>query len=126
MPLTPLKQGRVYSSLQSGLRTRNTHRVSSTWLVRHIYYRIQSLTNTGSTLQADVSDVAKGNFLEFSISIHGHKHQFQAMNKAEKDGWLVAIETKRAEAQAGRGEIVGSDGYKSALEKYGKLTILIS
>lgn len=68
---------------------------------------------------ADISDVAKGNFNDFTFMLHGHKHTFQAVTKAEKDGWLVAIETKHADAKTEREEIVGSDGYKSALEKYG-------
>ena len=52
--------------------------------------------------------------------LHGHKHTFQAVTKAEKDGWLVAIGTKHADAKTEREAIVGSDGYKSALEKYGE------
>ena len=52
--------------------------------------------------------------------LHGHKHTFQAVTKAEKDGWLVAIETKHADAKTEREAIVGSDGYKSTLEKYGE------
>ena len=69
-----------------------------------------------------MTDVAKGNFNDFSFSLNGHKHSFQATNKSEKDAWLVTIETKAAEAKTEREGIVGSSGYKSQLEKYGMLT----
>lgn len=67
--------------------------------------------------------MVKGNFNDFGFSLHGNKHQFQAVTKAEKDGWLVAIETKAAEAKSSREGIVGSSGYKSALESYGEFTL---
>ncbi|KAL9135998.1 MAG: hypothetical protein Q9175_002796 [Cornicularia normoerica] len=63
---------------------------------------------------ADVTDVVKGNFNDFGFSLNGHKHNFQAINKSEKDAWLVTIETKAAEAKTEREGIVGSSGYKSA------------
>ena len=63
--------------------------------------------------------MVKGNFNDFGFSLHGHKHNFQATNKSEKDAWLVTIETKAAEAKTAREGIVGSSGYKSQLEKYG-------
>ncbi|KAL9100255.1 MAG: hypothetical protein Q9163_004347 [Psora crenata] len=69
---------------------------------------------------ADMSDLAKGNFNDFSVSLHGHKHTFQALTKSERDGWLVALESKMGEAKASREAIVGSEGYKSQVEKYGK------
>lgn len=68
-----------------------------------------------------MTDVVKGNFNDFGFSLNGHKHNFQATNKSEKDGWLVTIETKAAEAKTAREGIVGSSGYKSRLEKYGML-----
>ena len=68
---------------------------------------------------ADVTDVAKGNFDDFTFSLHGQKHTFQATNKAERDGWLVSIESKAADAKTNREGIIGSSGYKSQLEKYG-------
>ena len=68
-----------------------------------------------------MTDVVKGNFNDFGFSLNGHKHNFQAINKSEKDSWLVTIETKAAEAKTAREGIVGSSGYKSQLEKYGTL-----
>ncbi|KAL6718014.1 hypothetical protein ACLMJK_004099 [Lecanora helva] len=68
---------------------------------------------------ADVTDIAKGNFNNFSFTLHGHQHQLQAITKAEKDAWIVTLETKAAEAKTSREGIVGSSGYKNALEKYG-------
>ena len=68
-----------------------------------------------------MTDVVKGNFNDFGFSLNGHKHNFQATSKSEKDAWLVTIETKAAEAKTAREGIVGSSGYKSQLEKYGML-----
>ena len=65
--------------------------------------------------------MVKGNFLDFGFTLHGHKYNFQTLNKSEKDAWLVTIETKAAEAKTAREGIVGSSGYKRQLEKYGKL-----
>ena len=73
-----------------------------------------------------MSDVAKGNFNDFGFTLNGHKHNFQAINKSEKDAWLVTINTKAAEAKATRESIVGSSGYKSQLEKYGMLAYTCS
>lgn len=71
-------------------------------------------------MQADMSDVVRVSFNEFSIMLHGHKHTFQALNKSERDGWLMALEPKMAESKTSRESIVGGAGYKSQLEKYGE------
>lgn len=71
--------------------------------------------------QVEVSDVARGDFNDFSFKLHGHKHSFQTPTKAERDGWLVAIETKSKEARAAHEDLISSQGYKSQLEKYGKI-----
>lgn len=68
-----------------------------------------------------MTDVVKGNFNDFGFSLNGHKHNFQATSKSEKDAWLVTIETQAAEAKTAREGIVGSSGYKTQLEKYGML-----
>ena len=65
--------------------------------------------------------MAKGNFNDFGFTIHGHKHNFQAISKAEKDAWVVTIETKAIEAKTTREGIIASSGYKDHLEKYGVL-----
>ncbi|KAL9046633.1 MAG: hypothetical protein Q9214_000578 [Letrouitia sp. 1 TL-2023] len=69
---------------------------------------------------ADVTDVAKGEFNDFSFKLKSHKHQFQARTRKERDGWLVAIETKAASARSSREGVTGSEGYKSSLEKFAK------
>ncbi|KAL9126474.1 MAG: hypothetical protein Q9217_004473 [Psora testacea] len=76
--------------------------------------------DTDSSIQADMTDLAKGNFNDFTVNLHGHKHTFQALSKSERDGWLVAIEPKMADAKTSREGIIGSEGYKTQLEKYGK------
>ena len=58
---------------------------------------------------------------DFSFKLHGqHKHTFQAATKAERDSWLSAIEAAAAEAKTAHESVVGSDGYKSHMSKYGK------
>lgn len=61
--------------------------------------------------------MSKGDFNDFTFKLNGHKHGFQAPTKAERDGWLVAIDTKSTEAKASREELVGSEGYKSQFEQ---------
>lgn len=64
--------------------------------------------------------MAKAGPHDFTFKYHNHKHAFQAANATERDGWLVAIETRQAEAKANREGVVGSEGYKSSLEKFGR------
>ncbi|KAL8839502.1 MAG: hypothetical protein Q9170_001725 [Blastenia crenularia] len=69
---------------------------------------------------ADIKDVAKAGPSDFSFKYHNHKHAFQATTAAERDGWIVALETRQAEAKTGREGVVGSEGYKHSLEKFSK------
>ncbi|KAL8802413.1 MAG: hypothetical protein Q9182_003836 [Xanthomendoza sp. 2 TL-2023] len=69
---------------------------------------------------ADIKDVTKTGPTEFTFKYHGHKHAFQAGNTTERDGWLSALETRHTEAKTNRDGVVGSEGYKSSLEKYSK------
>jgi hypothetical protein len=73
--------------------------------------------------QSDVSDVTKGDLNEFTFKLHGHKHAFQASTKAERDGWVVAIESRLADAKASRDGLVGSEGYKNHLKQLGMLLL---
>ena len=57
---------------------------------------------------------------DFTFKLHGHKHAFQAVNPTERDVWLMALETRQAEAKSNRESIVESKGYKSSLEKFSK------
>ena len=68
-----------------------------------------------------MTDLAKGGALDFTMSMHGSKYGFQATSKSERDGWLVALNSKMADAKASREGIVSSPGYKSQLEKFGGL-----
>lgn len=70
----------------------------------------------------EISDFEKGGFIDFSFKIRGHKHTFQAPTRAERDGWLVAIETRSAAAKEAHEGLVGSEGYKSQLDKFAKST----
>ncbi|KAL8942734.1 MAG: hypothetical protein Q9216_001482 [Gyalolechia sp. 2 TL-2023] len=69
---------------------------------------------------ADIKDVAKAGPTEFSFKYHNHKHAFQAMTATERDGWVDALDTRHTEAKTEREGIVGSEGYKSSMEKFAK------
>ncbi|KAL9029797.1 MAG: hypothetical protein Q9196_001997 [Gyalolechia fulgens] len=69
---------------------------------------------------ADIKDVAKAGPTEFSFKYHNHKHAFQATSATERDGWIVALETRHSEAKTTREGVVGSEGYKSSMEKFAK------
>ncbi|RAH45195.1 uncharacterized protein BO95DRAFT_464264 [Aspergillus brunneoviolaceus CBS 621.78] len=69
---------------------------------------------------SEVSDIAKEGANEFHFKVNGHKHTFQAASGAERDGWVLALETKAAEAKAEKETIVASEGYKAELEKLNK------
>lgn len=73
-------------------------------------------------LQADISDIIKETFNEFSFKVNGHKHVFQAGSKSESAAWIAAIETKATEAKAMKDGVISSDGYKSHVERYGMLS----
>lgn len=61
--------------------------------------------------------MTKGDFNDFTFKLHGQKHGFQAPTKAERDGWLVAIDAKSADAKTSREGLIGSEGYKSQIDK---------
>ncbi|KAL8673227.1 MAG: hypothetical protein Q9168_002339 [Polycauliona sp. 1 TL-2023] len=69
---------------------------------------------------ADIKDVAKTGPTEFNFKYHAQKHAFQATNTAERDGWLVALESRHTEAMTDRDAVTGSEGYKSSLDKFSK------
>lgn len=66
-----------------------------------------------------MTDISKADLNNFAIHLHGQKHSFQAPTEAERDGWLVALESRAADAKTSRDGIISSSGYKSQLEKYG-------
>ncbi|MCJ1483384.1 hypothetical protein MMC06_003551 [Schaereria dolodes] len=67
---------------------------------------------------SDASDVTKEGLNDFSFRVHGHKHTFQAPTSAERDSWLVAVETKLGEAKSTHEGVIGSDGYKNHMSKF--------
>ncbi|KAL8907083.1 MAG: hypothetical protein Q9207_001624 [Kuettlingeria erythrocarpa] len=69
---------------------------------------------------ADIKDVAKAGPHDFTFKYHNHKHAFQAASATERDGWLVALETRHNDAVNSREGILGSEGYKSSLENFAK------
>jgi Pleckstrin homology domain len=72
-------------------------------------------------LQAEITDVTKEGFNEFSFRLNGHKHVFQATSAAECSSWTATIETKATEAKALKEGLVSSDGYKKHIEHYSVL-----
>ena len=67
-----------------------------------------------------MTDLVKEGLDVFTFKINGHKHTLQAPSKTERDDWFTAIETKSEDAKAAHEGLVGSEGYKSQLEKFGK------
>lgn len=61
---------------------------------------------------------------EFLFKVGGHKHTFQATSAAERDSWVLALETKVAEAKAEKEAITSSEGYKAELEKLTKPAVV--
>ncbi|KAI9698930.1 MAG: hypothetical protein M1836_003119 [Candelina mexicana] len=73
---------------------------------------------TGIINLADVSEVTKEGINDFHFKLHGQKHTFQAGSLSERDSWLVAVQTRAAEAKTTAESITGSAGYK---ENFGRL-----
>ncbi|KAJ5318804.1 hypothetical protein MYU51_012807 [Penicillium brevicompactum] len=69
---------------------------------------------------SEVSDVTKEGSTEFLFKVAGQKHTFQASSAAERDSWVVALESKATEAKAEKETIITSEGYKAELEKLTK------
>ncbi|KAL8771191.1 MAG: hypothetical protein Q9209_003362 [Squamulea sp. 1 TL-2023] len=80
----------------------------------------QGIINLVGRNQADIKEVTKTGPTEFTFKYHSHKHAFQAGNATERDGWLVALETRHTEAKTDHDGVVGSEGYKSSLDKFSK------
>ncbi|KAJ5476411.1 hypothetical protein N7475_002140 [Penicillium sp. IBT 31633x] len=75
---------------------------------------------------AEVSDVTKEGHNEFQFKVGGHKHTFQASSAAERDSWVLAIETQATEAKAEKETITSSEGYKAELEKLTKPAVVVA
>ena len=67
-----------------------------------------------------MTDLVKEGLDIFTFKINGQKHTLQAPSKTERDGWFTAIEAKSEDAKAAHEGLVGSEGYKSQLEKFSK------
>ena len=72
-----------------------------------------------------MSDMQKGDFNDFSVKLHGKNHTFQALNKNERDGWVVTLTPLMADAKAHREMLLATPGYKSALDRYSRLHDLL-
>lgn len=67
--------------------------------------------------------MTKHDLNDFSFKINGQKHTFSAPTRVERDGWLVALETRSTEAKEARDGLIASEGYKSQHEKLSKYII---
>lgn len=65
-----------------------------------------------------MSDLAEGDFNDFSVKLHGKNHTFQALNKSERDGWIVSLTPLMADSKAHHDTLIATPGYKSALDRY--------
>ena len=61
----------------------------------------------------------KEGFNEFSFRLNGHKHTFEAPGDEACASWIVAIETKAAEAKSMEESIMGRESYKNHLASFG-------
>jgi len=75
---------------------------------------------------AEISDVTKDGFNEFFFKLGGHKHTLQAGTGAERDSWIDALKSKASEAKEMKEGMVGSEGYRSQLEKYVKPAAVVA
>lgn len=73
-----------------------------------------------------MSDITKEGANEFLFKVGGQKYTFQAANAAERDSWVVALETKATEAKAEKENITSSEGYKAELEKLTKPAVVVA
>jgi hypothetical protein len=67
--------------------------------------------------QADVEDAKASSHNEITFKVHGKTHNLFAETKAARDGWLLALHEKIAEAKALKDEIHSKDGFKETVEK---------
>jgi len=68
--------------------------------------------------QTEVDSILKDGTQDFTFKVLNHKHTFQAKSGAERDGWILALETAVAEAKAKKEEITTSTTYTETLEKH--------
>jgi hypothetical protein len=65
-------------------------------------------------LQSEVSDLTPDGTVDFSFSLGGHKHTFQATTLSERDSWLVALKTKIEEAKELAKTVPETEEYKKS------------
>ncbi|RMZ88820.1 hypothetical protein DV736_g3949, partial [Chaetothyriales sp. CBS 134916] len=75
---------------------------------------------SGVILLHDVTNIAKEGIDALSFKLGNHTYKFEALNSAERDSWLAAIEKKVEEARDLKDEITGRDSYKKNLNDYVK------
>jgi outer membrane biosynthesis protein TonB len=68
------------------------------------------------TFQADISDLVTEDTDAFHFSLGGQKHSFVAANTAERDGWVLSLKTKSAEAKELAPTVKEHETYVSKLE----------
>jgi hypothetical protein len=68
---------------------------------------------------SEVSDLTPDGTVDFSFSLGGHKHTFQANTLPERDSWLAALKTKIEEATALATTVPETEEYKKS---FGELT----
>lgn len=69
---------------------------------------------------SEITELAKDGSDEFAFKVNGQKHVFHATSSADRDSWLLAVESKAAEATAEKEKITSNEGYQAELDKLGK------
>jgi hypothetical protein len=64
--------------------------------------------------QSEVSDLTPDGTVDFSFSLGGHKHTFQATTLLERDSWLAALKTKIEEAKELAKTVPETEEYKKS------------
>lgn len=71
-------------------------------------------TPAGIINLSEVSDLTPDGTVDFSFSLGGHKHTFQATTLSERDSWLVALKTKIEEAKELAKTVPETEEYKKS------------
>lgn len=117
---TQARPEKGFCSLPSALKIRIIQLALLTWFVSIVFPNpVSCEAYQHIPIQSDVTEITKGEFNDFTFKIHGNKHGFQAPTKAQRDGWLVAIQATSTEAKATRETLIASEGYKAQIEKLG-------
>ncbi|KAI9047733.1 hypothetical protein LZ554_008443 [Drepanopeziza brunnea f. sp. 'monogermtubi'] len=74
----------------------------------------EKATPAGIFNLSEISDIAEEGTVDFTFTLGGHKHIFQASSIAERDNWVAVLKSKSADAKELAPTVVESEEYKKA------------